>query len=332
MSAQGPGAGERDGGRPRLADAVISGFVATGASTVVLVVAYLLANAAGQQDGNILTRWFWELTHNSVVSFSQAAPAAAIGVHVAAGLGWALLYAYVAAPRLQRDGWQAGALYALIPWLASLFIFLPLTGAGVVGLNLGAGPLPALGNLVLHLIFGAVLGALYSRRADAPDTAEGAPDRSEPLEQPAMQHSEGVAAAGILGGLLVGALLGLAFAVLLPPRTGNTTLEGWSVAVAIGGALAGGAVGAMVGTFSGLPQAAPDPAELQMGPDPFERSVLSFLIPIAVVAVLGSAIIGFGSFLLSLNKIAAVVAALIATLAVAIIGPLLARRAEVPPA
>ena len=51
--------------------------------------------------------------------------------------------------------------FALLPWLVSLVIFMPLLGGGILGLSLGAGPLPIVGNLVLHALYGAVLGVVW---------------------------------------------------------------------------------------------------------------------------------------------------------------------------
>lgn len=321
---------ERSGPRKGwLSDAIIAGFVATGAFTVAFILAYLGANAAAREDGDFVSRWLWELTHNTVVTFGQAQPAVSIALHTAFGILWALVYARFFEPRSSRGGWQAGVRFAFIPWLASIFIFLPATGAGFLGLGLGAGILPVVGNFVLHLVYGAVLGQLYDRSADRPDTAEDAPDAAlQPLEGPAVQHSEGLAAAGIIGGLVVGAVMGLGFALALPPSIDGVSLDGWSIAVAIGGALAGAAVGAMVGTFAGLPQGKLDPAERTMGSDPFERNVLIFMIPLCIIIVLGLGIAGFGTFMLQLDKVWAVVAAGAATIAIGILGPLVARRQE----
>ena len=53
-------------------------------------------------------------------------------------------------------------LFSIIPWFLSLVVFFPIVGAGFFGADLDAGPLPAIGNLILHLIYGAVLGSMYT--------------------------------------------------------------------------------------------------------------------------------------------------------------------------
>lgn len=310
-----------------LADAIIAGFVATGASTLTLVAAYLAAAAIGEPRGDFLRVWLWELTHNPVTGFTRNAPAIALGLHMLFGLVWAVLYALFFEPRFNRPGWQEGALFALIPWVLSLVVFMPASGAGILGLGLGAGPLPVLGNLVLHLVYGATLGQLYDRSADAVDTAESAPLAGR-VTSPGVAHSESFAAWGIVGGVLVGAVVGVGLALLLPPRTVGESLGGWTTGLILSGALAGAAVGAMVGAFAGLPQAERDPAEAAYGPDSFDSAVMSFLIPVAVMLVLALLIVGIGSFLLMLNKTLAVVAALVATVGVAVVAAWWARRQE----
>jgi len=69
-----------------LTDAIIAGFVAIGASTAALMVAYALANGAADSQGNVLQRWLFQLTNNQVVAFSSGRPAYALAIHVVLGI------------------------------------------------------------------------------------------------------------------------------------------------------------------------------------------------------------------------------------------------------
>jgi hypothetical protein len=116
----------------------------------------------------------------------------------------------------------------------------------------------------------------------------------------------------------------------VPPGAGEAS-TGWSLALAVGGVLAGGAVGAIVGSFAGLPSAPRDPAEREMGPDPFERTVLPFLLVPALILVIAGIIVGLGSLLLSLamiDKFVPVVGALAATTLIGVGAWSLSRRQE----
>ena len=158
-------------GRPErwLASAIIAGFVATGASTAVLIIAFLTANGAGDSQGDLFRQWLYQLTHNRVVDFSSASPAIAIAVHVVLGLVWAVIYGWLAEPWLARTvggpGWRRGMVFGLLPWLVSLFALLPAAVVGYLEFALSAGPLPVVGNFILHMVYGAVLGQLYDASA-----------------------------------------------------------------------------------------------------------------------------------------------------------------------
>src|SRR6185369_12180348 len=123
------------------------------------------------------------------------------------GLLWAVLYGLVFESRLRGSSWERGALFAGIPWLFSLAVFLPLVGGGFLGMSLGAGPLPIIGNLVLHLVYGAVLGSVYGPAGDSVlDDPRHAAAGDDIWEGP---NSEVGAARGLMIGLGLGVVAGL---------------------------------------------------------------------------------------------------------------------------
>lgn len=54
-----------------------------------------------------------------------------------------------------------GAVFSVMIWLLMMSMFLPMAGAGFFGVNIG--PAAAVATLVLHLIFGLVLGGVFGR-------------------------------------------------------------------------------------------------------------------------------------------------------------------------
>jgi membrane protein DedA with SNARE-associated domain len=80
---------------------------------------------------------------------------------VLAQVAWSLLYAAFAEPRLRGGAGIRGLQFAVLPWLSSVLVLLPLLGAGPFGLALGAGWLPAIGAAVRCALFGTALGVLY---------------------------------------------------------------------------------------------------------------------------------------------------------------------------
>lgn len=299
--------------RPRvrerwLSDAIIAGFIAIGTSTAALMIAYVLANGTSNSQGNVLQQWLWQLTHNDVVQFSSGRPAYALAIHVVLGVVWALLFArFIDGNRAltwwigRGPGWERGMRFALLPWLFSLLVLLPAAMVNMLGWALSAGPLVPLGNLLLHLIYGFTLGQLYDASADEPNVGADL-SYEEPLEAVAVAHSQDFGAAGIVVGAIVGALVGVGLAIVLPPVLPNVDFGGWEAALAVGGILAGGAVGGIVGSFAGLPQTPPDPADLAEGADPFQYRVLPFLIPPTLIVIIAAIISTLGSALLQLGK------------------------------
>jgi len=85
--------------------------------------------------------------------------AAAWALHFVVGAAIGGLFAWLD-PDLPGDNLrQRGIILAAAAWLLMMFFVMPLTGAGILGLYVGI--LLPLGTLVLHIIFGAVMGSVY---------------------------------------------------------------------------------------------------------------------------------------------------------------------------
>jgi hypothetical protein len=79
---------------------------------------------------------------------------------IVGALLWGPLFAGFHATTAERPIWQKGLLFSVLAWLAMMLVFMPVIGAGLFGWRLGL-TVPV-GMLVLHLIFGAVLGLTFS--------------------------------------------------------------------------------------------------------------------------------------------------------------------------
>lgn len=213
---------------------LISGFVATFAMTVSMAIAYAVANGIGDEGGSRLERWFAALSANELTERIDEGFAVGMILNLVVGLVWAVIYAYGFEPRLSGPGWQRGALFALIPWIFSILVFFPIADLGVLGMDAGAGFLPALGNLVLHLVYGVVLGTMYGMESEG-----------ELADRQANDHSEQIAAVGLLLGAVLGGIGGW---IVAPSLDG---LAGTAV-IAFAGALSGAAMGILIGSLLGL--------------------------------------------------------------------------------
>jgi len=230
-----------------LALALLAGFVASVAMVLAFAIAFAAALVFGRLPVPILASWFQGLTNNPLIDTAGPNLYAATAVFFVGGLIWALIYGLFFEPRLRGSGWLRGVRFALIPWIISLVVFMPLVGGGILGINLGAGPLPIVGNLVLHVVYGAILGAVYG-------TAESVFDR--PLHQGRSEDllagriAELGAARGLGIGLALGVVVGVIGAALMPQFTGmqGGNLNPLAMVVAVG--LTGAAFGGFVGSLS----------------------------------------------------------------------------------
>jgi hypothetical protein len=127
---------------------MVAGFVAT----LVLSAFMILNGAIGALPQMDIIRLLTALGTLSV-------PAAWMDHFIVGVAIWGLLFAAFDAltPRLAYV--IKGLIFGVFAWLAMMVAFLPLAGAGFFGSKLDNAAL--LGLLVLHLIYGAALGATY---------------------------------------------------------------------------------------------------------------------------------------------------------------------------
>jgi hypothetical protein len=228
-----------------LREAIISGFIATIVMSGVMVGSYLLAGIFADEGGTQIEQWFWNLTHNTLTDSTWDVPIAAYSLNLFAGIFWAVIYGWFFVGRLPGRGWQRGLLFSIVPWLLSLVVFFPLVGAGFFGLDLDAGPLPALGNLVLHLVYGVTLGIVYALPERAATTATDADAWATRWENRGM-------AVGLVTGLTTGVIVGAVMGLFV-----DEDLLGPTELLLIGAAI-GTMIGALVGPFAGLQVGARD--------------------------------------------------------------------------
>ncbi|MFN8522482.1 MAG: DedA family protein [Chloroflexota bacterium] len=143
----------------RLETSALAGVVATAEMVLgVNTALYLLSWLNVRLPEQALIGVFREAAdHYAGGSVARLAVALAVGLF-AAGVLWAVLYTHVAVSKLRGPSWLRGLTFAILPLAASLFVVLPLGGAGVAGFGLNMGWLPLAGELVRHGLFGVGLG------------------------------------------------------------------------------------------------------------------------------------------------------------------------------
>jgi hypothetical protein len=227
--------------------AVVSGFLASIAALLVLVAAYGFASAVGTTSSRagVFAAWAYHLANNKVTSLVSVNVhvVQATGLHLIAGIVWATIYAAFFEPNFGGKGWRKGLIFSALPCLVSLFAFLPLVGAGVFGMSLGAGPLAGLGAIVLHAVYGVVLGETYAL-ADG----EGVLGGVNSPQSRVFTSVERDMAAGIVAGALLGLVIGLIISAVGVGSAGSNGM----LLTATGAATEGAFIGIVVGIFVGL--------------------------------------------------------------------------------
>lgn len=127
------------------------GLLAGLVATVVLSGLMLMKQAMGLMP---------QLNPVMTISHMLRAPLAVGWVmHVMIGtVIWGLLYAWLN-PLLAGPQWLRGVEFATGAWLVMMIMLMPMAGAGAFGIRMGM--MAPVATLMLHWIYGAVLGTIY---------------------------------------------------------------------------------------------------------------------------------------------------------------------------
>lgn len=131
--------------RPSIGRAILGGFVATPAMTVLM---YTVAPLIGvrvdiaEMLGSVLGGWTWGLIMH-IINGSILFP---------------LVYGFVASRFLPGPPTSKGVRFGIVLWLMSQLFVMPIMGAGFFSIHLGV--MAVIASLLGHLVYGALLGFL----------------------------------------------------------------------------------------------------------------------------------------------------------------------------
>lgn len=137
-----------------------NGLIAGLVATIVLSVLMIAKAAAGLMPNVNAIRM---LTHmGAMYVHTPAVPIMGWIAHFAIGtVLWGLIFAATYRAWPGSAAVVKGIEFSIIAWLAMMLIVMPMAGAGLFGMRLGM-PAP-IATLVLHIIYGAVLGFVYAK-------------------------------------------------------------------------------------------------------------------------------------------------------------------------
>ncbi|MBE0508399.1 MAG: DUF2938 family protein [Marinospirillum sp.] len=78
-------------------------------------------------------------------------------------LGYGLAYTVVFSKLPLGGSWVRGLALGVAGWLGMMVVLMPMMGAGVFGQQMPSGMMVPVGTLMLHAIFGIVLGLVFDR-------------------------------------------------------------------------------------------------------------------------------------------------------------------------
>lgn len=132
----------------------IAGFIATVVLSVLMVMKGIMgvvpeldvaAMLAGMIGAPVIVGW---IAHFVIGTFAW-------------GGGFAVLYELIPG----NSAVQKGIMFGIADWLGMMVLIMPMAGAGFFGLGLGV--MAPVMTLVLHVIFGAVLGTVFANRTQS---------------------------------------------------------------------------------------------------------------------------------------------------------------------
>lgn len=134
------------------------GIVAGLVATIVLSVLMVLKSAAGMMPEMNAIRMLSQMA-NGYLGL-PATPIIGWIAHFAIGtILWGILFALLIDPLPGGNRIGKGVVFSIGAWLLMMIIVMPMAGAGLFAMSIGVGA--AIATLVLHVIFGVVLGAVY---------------------------------------------------------------------------------------------------------------------------------------------------------------------------
>jgi hypothetical protein len=138
---------------------ILKGVVAGFAATVVLSALMVMKSMMGLMP---------QLDVIAMLTKMMGGSSHAVGwiAHFVIGsVVWGGLFTWLDPNLPGRAYWLNGVIFGVGAWLLMMVAIMPMAGAGLFGTNLGM--MAPIMTLVLHMIFGAVLGGVYG--AERPD-------------------------------------------------------------------------------------------------------------------------------------------------------------------
>lgn len=143
---------------------ILAGFIAT----IVLSVLMVLKSVMGMMPQVNAIKMLTGMGHGMMGM--PATPVVGWVIHFIIGtIVWGILFALLIKAIPGGSATVKGLVFGTAAWVLMMVIPMPMAGAGLFGLKLGIGA--PIATLILHLVYGAVLGAVYGKLTGPAQTA-----------------------------------------------------------------------------------------------------------------------------------------------------------------
>ncbi len=140
----------------RIVKGLLAGFIATIALSVLMVMKAKMGMMPQMNAIKMLTG----MAHG--IMGTPLTPVVGWVLHFIIGsVLWGIAYTLLFERIPTQSPIAKGMLFGTAAWILMMIVVMPLAGAGLFGLKLGIGA--PIATLILHWVYGAVLGAVYGR-------------------------------------------------------------------------------------------------------------------------------------------------------------------------
>lgn len=145
----------------KLVNGLLAGLVATIVLSALMVIK---AKLGLMPDLNVIAMLAHHLGGSPVMGWVAHFTIGVVGY----GLVYALFFSEISfgGPTVR------GMVLGVAGWLVMMLVVMPMVGAGLFGLGMPSGVMVPVATLILHLIFGAVLGITFARLTHAVTVAQ----------------------------------------------------------------------------------------------------------------------------------------------------------------
>lgn len=146
----------------QLRGGALAGALATIGSTLFMnVVINLAGNIAFNGPATIIDRTVQRLAFAFAFEVQPVLLFVVVPAYLAVGVLWGAVYGRFVESWLGiQSDWLNGVAFAVLPWLTSLLIVMPLVGLGFFGVG-GTGVVALVGETLRHIAYGVLLGLIF---------------------------------------------------------------------------------------------------------------------------------------------------------------------------